>query len=249
MEWEEPAVCAGPLLKVRLCEPGERLTSTAPAQSIKKSNQRMFARIPNQIMSDERSAGFNSNLLSWGTNSSIMSLIGEHIAISHSLKDSSAHLSRSLSWNLNKIFSNSSQPTCHILPPDEQSRKKSSLKSNLGIKVMIRLARQRCLHWCWVKSDGQDREPLMPLGVGSAVSLSFARWRCRKCASCCAAGGRPSSLTRTFGSQASDVHIGVWVTLAEPGTFQCDDMRILVPLNSFPSLCCISTASSTELLY
>lgn len=110
MEWEEPAVCAGPLLKVRLCEPGERLTFTAPAQSIKKSNQRMFARIPNQIMSDERSPGFICNLLGWGTNSGIKSLIGEHVnvcAMPHSLKDSSAHLSRSSPGNLNKsIFSN-----------------------------------------------------------------------------------------------------------------------------------------------
>lgn len=81
MEWEEASVCAGPLLKVTLREPGERLTFTAPARSIKKSNQRMFAGIPNQIMPDERSSGFERNLSSRGTNWSLMSLIGEHVDV------------------------------------------------------------------------------------------------------------------------------------------------------------------------
>lgn len=56
----------------------------------------MFARILDQIMPDERSSGFDRNLLSWGTNSSTVSSIREHVdvcAIHHSLKDSSARLS------------------------------------------------------------------------------------------------------------------------------------------------------------
>lgn len=55
---------------------------------------------------------------------------------------------------------------------------------------MIQLAQQRCLRLCWVELDGQDRKPFtasMPSGVISAESLSFTRWRCRMCTSCCAA--------------------------------------------------------------
>lgn len=43
-EWNETAVCARVPLKVSLCESSERLTFTAPAESIMKSNQRMLAK-------------------------------------------------------------------------------------------------------------------------------------------------------------------------------------------------------------
>lgn len=55
MEWNEAAIRVWLLLKVTLYESSERLTFTAPAQSIKKSNQRLFARIrkPNYVRRKE----------------------------------------------------------------------------------------------------------------------------------------------------------------------------------------------------
>lgn len=77
----ETAVCARVSLKVSLCVSGDRLTFTAPAESIKKSNQGMLAGVQNQIMPEERSLGFVGNLSNWGRKLSIISLIGQHINV------------------------------------------------------------------------------------------------------------------------------------------------------------------------
>ncbi len=81
VEWNETSVCARVPLKVILCESNDSLTFTAPAESIKKSNQGMLARVQNQIMSEERSLGFVGNLLNRCRMLSIISLIGEHISV------------------------------------------------------------------------------------------------------------------------------------------------------------------------
>lgn len=62
----ETAFCARVPLKVSLYESSDSLTFTAPAESIKKSNQGMLARVQNQIMSEERSLGFVGNMLNQG---------------------------------------------------------------------------------------------------------------------------------------------------------------------------------------
>ena len=64
--WNETAVCARVPVKVSLCESSDHLTFTAPAESMKKSNQRMLARIQNQIMSEGGILGFVGNLLNQG---------------------------------------------------------------------------------------------------------------------------------------------------------------------------------------
>lgn len=64
--WNETTVCAGVPVKVSLCESSDHLTFTAPAESMKKSNQGMLAKIQNQIMSEERILGFVGNLLNQG---------------------------------------------------------------------------------------------------------------------------------------------------------------------------------------
>lgn len=81
VKWNETTVCARVPLKVSLCESNDGLTFTAPAESIKKSNQGMLARVQNQIMSEERSLGFVGNLLNRGRMLSIISLIAEHINV------------------------------------------------------------------------------------------------------------------------------------------------------------------------
>lgn len=75
-QMNETAVCARVSLKVSLCVSGDRLTFTAPAESIKKSNQGMLAGVQNQIMPEERSLGFVGHLSNWGRMLRIISLIG-----------------------------------------------------------------------------------------------------------------------------------------------------------------------------
>lgn len=71
----------GLLLQVTPRESSERLTFTAPAQSINKSNQRLFARVPNQIMSHESGSGFNGDPPGWATKSCVIPLIGERVNV------------------------------------------------------------------------------------------------------------------------------------------------------------------------